>query len=168
MAAKKYKPLGTSKPQSQLTVGYARLPSKVRQGSRAYFAKTYTTGVRQSMAEVLANFQKLIDTVKGITPEALEAALAPTFEKSQGYCPVDTGALVDSGSIESGVEIGDKAFCRISYGNGGQIHYAAIVHERTDLHHTFPTRAKFLQSAVEEDMGDLRSRFVKAIESILR
>lgn len=153
-----------AKQVSNLTVGYTKLPGKTKEGSRASYAKIATISARNSMEGIVDNFRQIVATLKGATAEALEETINPTFEKSKRYCPKKTGQLVQSASLEVGVAVGDKAFCRISYGNGGEVFYAPIVHERTDLFHLPPTRSKWLQAAVEEDMSDLPTRFAAAVK----
>lgn len=150
--------------ESGLVVGYKRLPGNVSEGSRAFFNKIYTREARGSMAGVISRFQQFIDGLKKSAPDALYQALLPTFEKAQTYCPKKTGALVASGHLESGMNASGRAFARISFGGGGVIHYAAIVHERTDFHHAPPTRSKYLQAAVEEDLGKMKARFAASIK----
>lgn len=151
---------------SNLTVGYKRLPSSASSGQKAA-GKEFTQSTRSSMEAVLTRFRDFINSLKGATPEALEMALTPTFEKSQTYCPQDTGALLESGDLTSGISTGGVVYARISYGSStGIIHYAPIVHERTDLHHESPTRSKWLQAAVEEDLNKMRRRFTIALKKL--
>lgn len=151
--------MATKKGPFQANVGYVRLPGRTVEGSRANFNKVYTKSARQSMAEIIGRVNAIFEGTKAKLPSVLEDALVPTFELSQNYCPVLTGALKESGSLTSGVK-NNEAFASISYGAGGKIHYAAIVHERTDLRHDFPTRSKYLQAALEEDVEDIRDRIV--------
>ena len=146
---------------SNLTVGYGKLPGRAAEGSAAYYNKQFTESARASMAGIIQRFQEVINNIKGATIESLEEAMTPTFDKAQLYCPKKTGALVESGEMILGTNADDSAYCRIASGGGGTIPYAAIVHERTDLHHEPPTRSKYLQSAVEEDLGNIKSRFVR-------
>ena len=143
------------------SVGYQRLPSNVREGSRAAYGKEYTRYARESMAQVIHNYNMLIAGIHNILPEVLVQALHPTFKKSQEYCPIKTGALRESGTLRVNKGL-KQPRAEISYG-GKDIFYAAIVHERTDLNHKSPTRAKFLQSAMEEDAGEYRGRVVALI-----
>lgn len=131
---------------------------------QAYYNKSFSGDARASMQRVLSNYAQLIKNIRNILPGALEKALTPTFEKALRYCPVDTGKLVASGKLISGRGGYYKPYARISFGDEGLIHYAAIVHERTDLHHDAPTRAKYLQSAMEEDLGEFKGRIVAAME----
>lgn len=153
-------------PASQLTVGYSRLPSKTSSGSRADFNKMYTKEARSSMEGIVTRFRALITSLKNATPAALEEALSPTFDKAKLYCPKKTGALVRSAEMVTRVGDNGTASVQISFGQNGVIHYAAIVHERTDLHHVPPTRSKFLQAAVEEDLNKMKRRFSAALKRL--
>lgn len=154
--------------QSNLTVGYKRIPSRTSEGSKADYNKSATLDARASMSGIVKQFSALVASWKLATPDALEMALMPTFDKAQLYCPVDTGMLVESGELISGVNSDGSGYAQISFGGGGVIHYAAIVHERTDLRHESPTRSKYLQAAVEEDLGKMQGRFVRALKKIAK
>lgn len=117
---------------------------------------------RESMTSVISSYAKLIQYTRNILPECLEDALRPTFEKSQVYVPKKTGTLARSGKLITGYK-GVRAHAEISYGNEGEVHYAALVHEFTELNHQEPTRAKYLQSAMEEDLGEFKERVISAI-----
>lgn len=88
----------------------------------------------------------------------LQKALEKPFKQSQVYCPKDTLDLVKSGrlTVERSSTKGRPATATISYGSNGWPFYAAIVHEKTQNRHAPPTRAKFLEAAVREDMGHIR------------
>lgn len=131
--------------------------------TQQFYGKSFSRDTRESMSRILSNYAQLIRNVRNVLPDVLEEALRSTFNKSLMYCPVDTGLLVKSGRLISGRGSNGRAFARISYGNEGAIHYASIVHERTDLHHDAPTRAKYLQSAMEEDLGEFKSRLIRAL-----
>ena len=150
--------------KSALTVGYSRLPSRTSEGSRADFNKQFTTSARQSMSEILKNFSQIISNMKNACPDSLEEAMTPTFDKAQKYCPKKTWALVESGEITSGVNADGSAYCQISFGGGGIVYYAAIVHERTDLHHMLPTRSKYLEAAIGEDLHLMQRRFARSFK----
>lgn len=150
--------------KSKLTVGYSRLPGRTSEGSRAYFGKQFTISARESMQSVIENFRLLVAAMKDACPDSLEEAMSPTFDKAQRYCPKKTRALVESGEMISGINANGGAYCQISFGDNGRISYAAIVHERTDLHHALPTRSKYLEAAVSEDLHLMQRRFARAIK----
>lgn len=123
----------------------------------------YTRQMREQMRSIEGQIRSIIKDIESATPEALEAALRPTFELSQKYVPVDTGKLKRSGFLES--VSGDRKIPRvvIGYGKRGRPPYAVFVHERTDLRHKSPTRSKFLQAAVEEDIDNIRRRLLSSL-----
>lgn len=143
-------------------IGYDRLPSRTSQGSKASFNKMYTKSARESMQGVIKEISAIFNQTKAILPDVMEASLQPTFERSQLYCPVKTGLLKSSGDLSSGIAKG-RPTATISYGNGGEVHYAAMVHEMTENFHEPPTRSKFLQSALEEDINNILPRIQAAL-----
>jgi hypothetical protein len=118
------------------------------------------------MAAIIQKYRGIINKLKAQSPEILEQALEPVFAKSQEYCPVDTGSLINSGRLSSGKRNG-KAVAYITYGDS-IAWYAAIVHERTDLNHASPTRAKFLQSALEEEFDNFLVSLAMGYATVLR
>lgn len=128
-----------------------RLPGKTREGSQAYYRRGATLDARADMADVIRRYQDLIRNLEMATPTILYNALVPVFNKSQVYVPKKTGALMGSGHLEVGTDERGKPEARITYGDASTP-YAAIVHEFTHLNHEPPTRAKYLQSALEEEM----------------
>ena len=93
------------------------------------------------------------DSAPGIMLDVLE----PTFDLSQKYVPVDTGKLKGSGYLEI-TQFRGKPRVELGYGRGGSPGYAAIVHERTDLRHKEPWRAKFLEAAMVETLPQMLNR----------
>lgn len=117
----------------------------------------YARAIRQQMKALEDSISAVINELVDVTPDVLDEALRPTFEKSQKYVPVQTGALKASGYLNV-----DQAYghirVEIGYGKAGDPFYAPYVHERMDLHHQAPTKAKFLQSAIEEDAQAIPQR----------
>ena len=144
-----------------------RLGGRTSPGSQAFYRKAFTGSTRGSMADVIAKYSSIINRLQGVTPEILREALEPVFEKSQEYVPVDTGALKDSGQLTTSESARGRARAVLSYG-GPSAMYAAIVHERTDLNHEPPTRAKFLQSAMEEEFDSLLTHLAVLYSTELR
>jgi hypothetical protein len=118
-------------------------------------------GFIQSVREQLDDLQRIMKSVvaqfEGATPEICLEALRPTFEKSKVYCPVDTGALIESGYLEI-VGFRGQPRVEMGYGRGGNPYYAVIVHENLEMEHRAPTRAKWLATAVEEDLDEIKIR----------
>jgi hypothetical protein len=138
-----------------------------RQSFRGQFATDYADRTlarefRASMDDVLGNLNNWIRHMEGASADIAVEALRPTFDKSQMYCPVDGGDLKASGYLESRLFRG-HAVAEIGYGKGGNPDYAIYVHERTDLKHKAPSRSKFLQDAVEEDLSAIQGRIKDAV-----
>ena len=118
---------------------------------------------------IVNRYKEFIRRVTAVAPRATAIALLPTFEKSQIYCPKETGALVDSGYIEVTGRLGHalggaEPSVEIGYGRNGNPPYALIVHEVLSHYHKPPTRAKWLERALQEDQHKILPR----IASLLR
>lgn len=121
-----------------------------------------TLSARAGMAQIIRNYRKFVQNVEEAVPDILYEALIPTFEKSQEYCPKDTGALRESGYLEI-TEFRRRPRVEIGYGLGGEPEYTAKVHENMEYKHKAPTRAKWLQIALEEDAEAIQMRIIKAM-----
>lgn len=130
------------------------------------FEASYVRDVNAQFASIMKNMQKVVDTIDNITPDILIDALQPTFEKSQEYVPVDTGELKKSGFLEKDFSTKHPRVL-IGYGRGGFPHYAAHVHERVDIPHEAPTRAKFLSSALQEDAVVIQDRIIAGLKRLV-
>ncbi|MEB3012856.1 hypothetical protein VJI77_07640, partial [Parvimonas sp. D2] len=51
----------------------------------------------------------------------------------------------------------------IGFGRGGNPSYAVYVHEMPFAHKA-PTRSKFLQAALDEDMGEIESKLAASVK----
>ncbi len=122
----------------------------------------YTLSIRSQMEEIERNILAVFKGVEEELPEILLEALRPTFAKSQRYTPKLTGALRSSGYLEV-TNTGKNTVVTIGYAKGGSPWYAAMVHERTDKYHRPPTRSKFLQAALEEDMEDIQNKVAQML-----
>lgn len=123
-------------------------------------------GARESMREIIRNYIKLIDQIEAATPDVIYKAVEPTFKKSQDYCPVKTSALKKSGYIEK-TSFRGKPRVEVGYARGGKPNYAIYVHEMTGYNHRSPTRAKFLQVALEEDLPKFHGRLVQSYRGLI-
>lgn len=101
-------------------------------------------------------FQLMQDIVDA-SPAAMVNALQPTFEKSQVYCPLDTGDLRASGYLEV-TQFRGNPRVELGYARGGNPSYGVVVHENTSFYHKPPTRSKWLQAAMMEDLPMIYSR----------
>lgn len=132
---------------------------KVRMSATKPGENTYTRSMKASFKNILKNFQKVIDWTDQNSADILIDALAPTFEKAKDYTPVDTGRLKASGYLEKDTTTKIPRVV-IGFGYRGNPDYASFVHERVDIPHKAPTRAKFLSSALEEDQVEIQKRIV--------
>lgn len=140
-------------------------PKKVNMGSATsidYATANYANMMKLQSKQVSDMLTNVIADIKGVLPEILYEALLPTFELSQLYVPVDTGELKESGYLEKQTYDGG-ARVLMGYGKNGSPDYTILVHERVDMHHKSPTRAKFLLSAIEETAGDIYARILEAM-----
>lgn len=129
------------------------------------FAGRYSGDARKEMRAIILELNRRINNISKLTPLALEEAMTPTFAKAIAYTPVDTGKLRSSGYMIT--KQGDKGpEVEIGFGKGANPPYAAYVHEMTDIPHAAPTRAKFLQSAIEEDIDIIPKRIAAALRRL--
>ncbi|PHR87488.1 MAG: hypothetical protein COA78_37075 [Blastopirellula sp.] len=142
-----------------LSLGRQRITSKVSPHQSGY-----VVAIRNQMKGITKELERLIKNVEGATPEALKFGLQPIFDKSQKYVPVDKGRLKRSGFLNTS-KTSRGARANIGYDAGGRLGYASIVHERTDVRHTAPTSAKFLEKAVNEHLQDIQPRMIRHIRS---
>ena len=125
----------------------------------AGFAKS----MRASMQQIIDNYQDFVDSVEEVTPQVLMNSLEPTFQKSQNYCPVDSGKMKASGYLIDTTFRGHPRV-ELGYGKNGEPDYTARQHEDLEFRHKAPTRAKWLQSALEEDAQDVQQRIIDGMK----
>ena len=130
------------------------------------YAGGATRNVRAQMKQLNQELTRIINSIDGVTPAAIEYGLQPIFDKSQLYVPVDTGDLQLSGFLRA-EKTSSGARGIIGYAAKGKPFYAAIVHERLDVQHKSPTRAKYLQEAVQEELHQVRPRIIEYLQSML-
>lgn len=110
------------------------------------------------MKLVQTDLEYILNEFEDVTPDITVEALKPTFEKSKVYCPKDTRELVESAYLEVVQRKRGGPIVEMGYGKGGKPRYAPYVHEMTTNKHEAPTRSKFLEAAINEDMFDLIDR----------
>lgn len=137
---------------ARFTVGRQRLGRMISPSEAGY-----TRDIRKQMERIEKNLAAVIAQIENVTPEALEYAVQPIFDKSQVYVPKDTHALAESGHVEAvRTSAGTKVV--VSYGKGGKPFYAVYVHEILEYAHQSPTRAKYLEAAVNEHLDEVLPR----------
>lgn len=87
------------------------------------------------------------------------------FTESQRQVPVRYGVLKASGHVDPPDVIGNQI--RINIGYGGPATYALFVHERLDLHHKPPTKAKYLEDPMNDALRNLTSRLQDRMEGAI-
>lgn len=144
--------VGTKKPSRSTDMSAVDIAS----AGYAGVMKSQFQAVQQSLTNVIGEINKVL-------PDIMLEALEPTLELAKEYCPKDTGALADSGYLEKQTALGE-ANVIIGFAKGGEPAYAAIVHERVDVEHAYPTRSKFLTAAINEDTANIYGRIVNRCE----
>jgi hypothetical protein len=132
-----------------MSLGVSLRVGKIRSGT-----------VKAQIADLNAAVTSIFDQIAGASPYLALDALQPTFKKSQEYCPKKTGALVDSGYLEITSLDSRNPRVEMGYGLGGSPPYAVYVHEQVNFFHAPPTRAKWLQAAMLEDLQALWARLI--------
>lgn len=112
----------------------------------------------QAQAQALTDtINSIIDQFEDITPDIMVGALEPTLEKAKYYCPKDTNELVDSAYLEI-TSFKGRPRVECGFAKDGKPFYAGYVHEILDYKHEEPTRAKFLEQAMKEDLEAIFKR----------
>src|SRR5262245_48843185 len=115
---------------------------------------------RKAMDLTVRYYRRFIKHMEVQSPEVLLEALEPAYDLSQTYCPVDTGAMKDSGYLQI-TQRGQYPTVEIGYGKGGVPPYTEAVHENMEWRHKNPTRSKWLQTALAEEASDIQDRIVR-------
>lgn len=146
---------------------------KIQVGKQRLTARSSSVAERHYVAEVNAATKAITDELMNIFKQAenlsediLIEALEPTGEKALKYTPYDTGLLHSSYYLEKTPFRGAPRV-EMGFAKGGNPHYAAIVHEMLDMPHAPPTRAKFLEQALKEDMPVLLTRIRAAYKRFM-
>jgi hypothetical protein len=127
---------------------------------------TYVNAVNKGMRSIEKDLLYIIQQFEDVTPVFMKDALQPTFDKSLVYVPKKSGMLKDSGYLEI-VEYRGSPKVEMGYGAYGRPDYAVYVHEMVEIQHQAPTQAKFLERAVNEDMGDLINRLASSYKAFM-
>jgi len=116
------------------------------------------TGVSQAIKAMRQRAKD--DTVK--IADGLEKAAKMVYTRAQKYVPVDTGALRESGRVETNNKAGLAAESYVSYG-GEAAPYALWVHENLEATHAPPTCARWLAKAVRELRGSITNMMKRQV-----
>lgn len=126
----------------------------------------FYNSARGSLSNLIEEVNRFLEHYENVSGNLAVKALEPTFELSQHYVPVDTGALKRSGELVS-KKVRGRGVAEIVYARGGQPHYAMFVHEIMTYGHTPPTRAKFLESAIKEDLPNIKRRITELSRGVI-
>jgi hypothetical protein len=127
----------------------------------------YRESVRDQFRELQYALESVYQQLEDASPAIMYNALLPTFDKSQMYVPVKTGDLKASGYLEITDTVRGSQRVELGYGRGGQPWYAMYVHENLNSYHKPPTRAKWLQEAVYEDLPELPNRLARMYQMFM-
>ena len=109
----------------------------------------------------VTEFTRFLNQTPGLVAKDVEAALLAEGENVMGESkkrtPVDTGNLRASGHVKTPVTKGGRTSVVLAYGT----EYAIHVHERPARHPS--GRAKYLQSAVEDNAKGMPGRLRKRV-----
>ncbi len=114
------------------------------------------------------NLDRLGDDAPRFLGQALFEEANVVLSRSKLIVPVDTGALRGSGHVKTPDISGSTVKVEAGYG-GAAAPYATKVHERLDIRHAPPTRAKYLEQPFNQRkrgmIGRLARRLRREIES---
>lgn len=143
-----------------MSVGIKLKVGKVNVRTTGYMSEaSYVKQINQGLGQLTKSLVDLLKQFEDATPEIMLDAMRPMYDKSQEYVPVRGGTLKNSGYLEI-VEKRSKPVVEMGYAKGGSPDYAVYVHEMTSIPHVAPTRAKFLEHAVNEEIGSTIDRLV--------
>lgn len=148
----------------KLNIGRSMLRSRQDPGYPS--DASYTRNMIQQSKELTDTLLGIINALEDVSEDIIIEVLEPTFEKAKVYCPKDTGALVNSAYLEKASFRG-KPRVEMGFARGGYPHYAAIVHENLSMRHMDPTRAKFLEQALKEDIGTFETALAMKYKEFL-
>jgi hypothetical protein len=124
----------------------------------------YVEKVREQMDDLQKIIGGMYEQFETQAPNIVYNALEPTFLKARDiYCPVDTGALRESAYLEIEPFRGQPRV-EMGFARGGNPYYAILVHEHLEMPHRPPQRAKFLETAIDEDLPDIGARIAQGFE----
>lgn len=146
----------------KVNLGLQRQRPRPRSPSEPGYTDMMKAQSRALTDALLDIFNQFEDASEDIMLEALQ----PTFEKAIYYTPVDTGALVNSAYLEKASFRG-KPRVEMGFARGGHPHYAVYVHEMLDIPHMPPTRSKFLEAAIKEDLDAIWQRLAALYKAFM-
>lgn len=134
----------------------------------------HTQSLSSQITLLLDTVQSFVGHIDKKNAPVVYNALVDTFKKSQVYCPVDPEhksgtsiTLRQSGRLTVRDAGRGNTVVEISYGRLGNPYYAVFVHEILTYEHAPPTRAKFLESAIKEDMQLIENKLADGMKTLM-
>lgn len=118
-------------------------------------------GFKMSTKETLAKFDKAEKEFPDAIGVTVEEHVTDVFAETQVLVPKLTHALEATGKIKKNESGNNKFSFSIWYG-GGEVDYAAAVHEILRASHEPPTQAKYVEQPLIESVGALKKRINSA------
>lgn len=151
----------TARRTVNINIGKIRSVSPMYPSEPGYIAQmqAQSRAMTDTLLEILTGF---VD----ISPDIMLDALQPTYELAAKYTPKDTLALVNSEYLEV-TSFRGKPRVELGFARGGEPFYAMYVHEIVEYHHEAPTRSKFLQAAMMEDLDGIYERLGEGYKAFM-
>jgi len=149
-------------PKIKLRLGKTRVSRPVYPSEAGFVAS-----INQQLAQMEANLRDLFDQVTEVSVPVMVQALEPTKVLAEYYTPKKTGKLVNSSYLEA-TSKGRNPRVELGFAKGGDPDYAVYVHEMVEIPHAEPTRSKFLQAALTEDLPNIYQRLVDGYAEAFR
>jgi hypothetical protein len=117
----------------------------------------------QGLPHLTHALQQLMTRAAPALQSAIEAEADRILEASYPLVPVDTGALVSSGTV-----LARPDGAEIRYGNHGQVPYALIVHEDTTMNHPRGGQHHYLSAPFFAATDGMTARLAADLLPLLR
>lgn len=127
----------------------------------------YIEFMRESAQEMMNALLSVLDQFEDVSPDVMLEALEPVQKRAEYLCPKDTHELVESSYLKVAKFRGQQRV-EIGFGLAGKPNYAIYVHEILDYKHEEPTQAKFLETAVMEDLDGVYTRLAAGYNQFMR
>jgi len=112
--------------------------------------------------EVVRSLREMAGNIPEAARRALWTGGSKMMNQSKKWCPVDTGILRASGAVSVPARGG------IAVSLGYYTDYAIYVHENMNAYHNPPTKAKFLEDAVNAGKEDMLNEFEAEMKKVVK
>ncbi len=150
------------------------MPGKVNKGSAAFIFRKGELDLQ--LKKLDQEIKRKLAGIEGATRAGIRKAALVVFNRSQELVPVDTKALKNSGFVETlksereslKAPTGIGPVFIIGYDKNNEAPHAVFVHEILENQHKPPTQAKFLQTALHENMRKIPRIVAQEIRDRMR